>query len=101
MKKMKLTVLCLIAGHAFCQGLPLRTQNCVNASLVLENIGSALSKSQVSQADKFIETSSLPLMHTTKLKGMLSLLIRQEPKIFTTQYNQQMSQKYYADCMSN
>ena len=101
MKKMILTMLCLITGHTFGQQLPPRVQNCINASIVLENIGLALNKSQVSQAEKFIDTSSLPPMHTTKLKGMLVLLARQDPKTFTTQYNQLMSLKYYSDCMVN
>jgi hypothetical protein len=99
MKKILLTVLCLFTGHAFGQQLSLRAQHCVNASIVLENIGTALNKSQIPQAEKFIDTSNLPPKHKMQLKGMLTLLVRQDPNTFTAQYNQQMSLKYYSDCM--
>lgn len=88
-----------LVSEGYAEELSPHAQRCIEASMVVESIGKLLAKSQVAEADRFLENSDLAPVHKRNIKGMLVLIFKHDPKIFTTQYSQQMSQNYYLNCI--
>jgi hypothetical protein len=85
----------------FAQAPSPKAQRCLTASMAVEDIAKALSKSKVAEAKNIVVNSALPPAQTRKLDGLITLWSRQDPKVFTPQFGQQSSQQYYLDCMAN
>ena len=85
----------------FAQAPSPRAQRCLTASMAVEDIAKALSKSRIAEAKNIVINPALPPAQTRKLNGLIMLWSRQEPKVFTSQFGQQSSQQYYLDCMTN
>lgn len=101
MKRLLLTLLLLLASSVWAQAPTTpKAQMCITASIVVEDMAKAMSKSQVEEARNIVTRSALPGAQTQKLSGLITLWSRQDPKSFTPQYGQQLSQQYYLDCMA-
>lgn len=95
-------LLLAVIGVAFsnAQALAPRTQRCVDAAIAVENVARAISNSQKKEAERIVHNSALAPIDIRHIEGLIALWSKQDPKLFTARYIQELSQKHYSQCMS-